>query len=198
MAAGQAGAVGSAEVKNNKLTGKDILERRLGTVPNANHALEADRAAEANHAANADLLGGNGAGAFVPADRLLDARTRAQWVSDGSETGERSEPILSRGPFTLTLSCRYFANRQARVLVTTIAANSGWTRAGEGAVFGPGSGPQQLVQATVPPGGPYYTTNGTPFSLYSSADGTYLTGYLTVFAQDDGHDCRSVLSVIAG
>jgi hypothetical protein len=194
----KAGAVGSAEVKNNKLTGKDILERRLETVPNANHALQADRAAEANHAANADLLGGNAAGAFVQADRLLGARTTAHWVSDGSESGERTEPILTRGPFSLTLSCRYAVNTQARVLVTTTAANSSWTRAGDGAVFGPVSGPQQLVAATVPSGGPYYATNGTPFSLYSSTDGTYLTGYLTVFAQDDGKECRSLLSALVG
>ncbi len=188
-------AVRSGEVKNNALSGKDVVERRLGIVPNAsnaNHALEAD------HAANADLLAGNGVGAFVPADRLIVAKTTAHWVLDGSETGERTESVLEKGPFTIRLRCRYSANTQATVLVTTTAAKSTLTRSGDGVVFGPDSAAQALVETTVIPGGTGMATNGVPFALYSTSDETYLAGHVAVFAQDAGLECRSVLSAISG
>ena len=187
-------AVRSAEVKNNKLTGKDVLESKLGIVPSASRALEAD------HAASADLLGGTGPDAFARADRLVTARATAHWVTGNSEEGE-TVPVLQKGPFTITFNCRYQANTQGRLLVTTTAANSSVTGgAGTGAVLGPSSPAQTLVQATVPGGDPNTdsATAGSAFSLWSPSDGTYLDGHAAVFATDNGQECRALLSGVSG
>jgi len=59
----QKSAVGGKQVKNDSVTGTDVAESTLGTVPsagsadsarNANHADNADHATNANHAATAD------------------------------------------------------------------------------------------------------------------------------------------------
>jgi hypothetical protein len=188
-------AVRSGEVKNNALTGRDVSERTLGVVPNAS------RAANADHAANADLLAGNGPGAFASADRLTVSRAAVQWVSDGTETGARSTPLLTKGPFTITLDCRYAANTQATLLVTTTAARSSVTGgAGTGTVFGPASAAQQLVFAKVPPSDPSSddATAGSPFSLWSPPDGIYMAGQVAVFATDTGNQCRGVVAAVSG
>jgi Chaperone of endosialidase len=59
------GAVNSAKVKNNSLTGSDINVSTLGTVPNAVHAASVDNAAHAASADNADTLDGKHASEFL-------------------------------------------------------------------------------------------------------------------------------------
>ena len=190
-------AVGSVEVKNNKLTGRDIRESKLGVVPNALNALNA---VNAQHAGNADLLGGSGPDAFARADRFVTARATAHWDTSNSETGQ-TVPVLTKGPFTITMNCAYAANTRAHVQVTTTAPKSSLTTSGLAVVFGPGSpgaATQVLVTVTVTPGPDDQATAGTPFSLYSTADGTYLAGHAMVFADDTDQGCRVVLSGISG
>lgn len=54
-------AVTSVKVKDNSITGKDVLESSLGKVPSA---ASADAATNATHAASADTLGGIGPSVF--------------------------------------------------------------------------------------------------------------------------------------
>jgi hypothetical protein len=182
-------AVRSPEVKRNSLTGNDVAEAKLGPVPTA---LTASRALTSG---NADALGGRGADAFASADRLLVARATEHWtVAEEVQT----EPVFSKGPFTVSLNCTYAANTRATLVVTTTAANSSYTSTGSGAVFGPGT-PQAMASATVPPAtGGALVTAGAPFSLYSTSDGTYLAGHVVVTATDIGQECKGVVSAIVG
>ena len=183
-------AVRSGEVRNNSLIGRDIRESRLGTVPSARNAAQAG---------NAALLAGLGPSAFVGADRVVTARATARWNSSDAETGQ-TVPLLNKGPFSLTFNCRYFANTTGTVAVTTTAPNSSYSSSGAGIIFGPASPPQTLVSATVPSADPSgdSATAGTPFSFYSPSDGTYFAGHVSVFATDNGQECRALLSGISG
>lgn len=183
-------AVRSGEVKNNALTGKDVLERRLGVVPSA---LTAQRAL------NADLLGGSGPDAFARSDRVVTARATARWDASNTETGQ-TVPVLNKGPFSITLNCKYAANTAGTVSLTTTAPNSSYTSSGAGNILGPSSPAQTLASATVPAADPNSdsATAGSPFSLYSPSDGTYLAGHVAVFATDTGQECRALLSGISG
>ena len=66
------GAVTGSKVAPNSLTGTEINSATLGTVPNATHAISADRATNAahttnaDHATNADKLAGSPASAYLP------------------------------------------------------------------------------------------------------------------------------------
>ncbi|HEY7119179.1 MAG TPA: hypothetical protein VH475_21495, partial [Tepidisphaeraceae bacterium] len=59
--------ISGTALKNNTLTGKQIKESKLGTVPNATHAGTADSATSATTAANANALGGTAATSFLQA-----------------------------------------------------------------------------------------------------------------------------------
>jgi hypothetical protein len=187
-------AVRSADVKNDKLTGADVREPTLAVVPEAAHAGTSD---SANSAATADTLGGVGPDAFARADRIIVQRGTARWTA----SEEQTKPFMTKGPFTLTLNCRYDANTRATLLVTTTAANSRYTSSGDGVVLGPASPPQQLATVKINPGGPYEAAGGAPFSL-SAPDGTYLAGHVSVSASETAatsvYECGGILSAITG
>jgi len=71
-------AVKSADVKNDSLTGVDILESTLGLVPNANHADNAD---------NATNLGGASAGSYLknPVTRVTTATAPVTGTFSGTD-----------------------------------------------------------------------------------------------------------------
>jgi hypothetical protein len=62
------------KVKDNSVTGKDVLESSLGLVPSASHARTADSANSANSAANSSALGGTPASSFYTKPEV-DAKT---------------------------------------------------------------------------------------------------------------------------
>jgi hypothetical protein len=90
-----ANSVGSGKVIDNSLTGADIKESTLGTVPNATHADSATNATNAGHASSADSAtnaadatnaanagDANALGGFVPA-----AFSRSYSVENGESHG---------------------------------------------------------------------------------------------------------------
>jgi hypothetical protein len=196
------GSVRSAEVKNNKLTGNDVLESTFGVVPNAAHADTADRATradDADRAADADTLGGLGPGAFARADQAVVQRGTVRWTADADSVVEN---FMTRGPFTLTLGCRYNANTEGTLRAKTTAANTSYTSSGDGAILGPTSDHAMVIaHSDATSGGPGIATAGVPFAL-SAPDGRYLVGHAAVVADDTstplGYECRATVWAISG
>ena len=187
-------AVRSVEVKNNKLTGRDIRESKLGIVPSAQ-----PRTLEAHHAGNADLLVGNPADAFARADRVVTARATARWDIDG--IGDRADGAgADQGTVLAHVQLHVRREHEGHRPRDDHGAELELHLVGPGTIFGPASPPQTLVSATVPADDPNgdSATAGSPFSLYSPSDGTYLAGHVAVFATDDGQECRALLSGISG
>ncbi len=103
------GAVTAVKVKNGSLTGAQINASTLGTVPNANHAVSADGAMQAEQAsllqghhasdflganataANSNQLGGQGASSFLGAPVVVRTQTFG-----GFQTGSSDATVATR------------------------------------------------------------------------------------------------------
>jgi hypothetical protein len=94
----KSGAVTGSKVANHSLTGAKIIISTLGAVPLASHASTADRASSAEHAVNADSLGGLAPASFERAGHLVQIAARM------SNT-EPDRAILTAGPFTVSAHC---------------------------------------------------------------------------------------------
>ncbi len=73
------------DVRRNTLTGKEVRESTLGVVPSSLSAGNASTAAAASQAANADLLGGQGPGAFEKSSRIQFGRAPTVPADSASE-----------------------------------------------------------------------------------------------------------------
>src|SRR4051794_13732024 len=92
-------AINGAKVKDGSLTGNDIDESTLGTVPNADHANSADTATNADHATNADTATNadhaNSADTATNADHATSADTATSAANADNLDGQDSSAFLS-------------------------------------------------------------------------------------------------------
>jgi hypothetical protein len=190
----KANAVTSPKIKNDTVTGQDVKEGSLGTVPSATQATRAARATladqavkaqDATHAGNADTAAAvNG---VVP--------SRVFFYSDDTVA---DQVVFNGAGLTITASCDA-PNFNLDLVATTTKANSFFSIVGVA-----DSQPNATLQSDAENGSMQV---GTPIDLllgddgdtlqssftYSNADGTVVTGNL---ASDVGNPTCSVRGVV--
>jgi hypothetical protein len=146
------------DVRNNTLTGAQIDESTLGTVPNA---ATAGQASTANSAGSAASFGGMSAHRVDPFA-----------LSNGG-----SRVVGTFGPFTLTATCTINAANvdTARISITTSQNNSVYIGENEDADFDIADPPIVYVEATVTGTGTPAIDEDGPLAL--GPDGTELFGH---------------------
>ena len=173
---GAANGVDASQLAPDSLTGAQIDESKLGKVPQSGRS---------DTAADARRLGGKGAAAFVPAERVAGGRLRR------ASAGE-TVTVLRKPPFSVAMRCAR-SRGSLNMVVTAKSAQTGSLMAIGGRslqAFGGGTGRDFMTLTT----SRAVWVGGSPFTL-TAPSGASIAGMVSAGVKSFGADCAA--SVVA-
>lgn len=155
-------------LKLKALTGAEVDVAKLGTVPSATHA------------GNADTVGGKGPGDFTPAGTIV---TSNGLVKLTAATPGSTAVVVKRGPFTLSETCTKMSGTTVEHDITISS-----TESGSRAAFGSGGTGALTPVTTMATTGSLSTVTGYGWGGIAPS-GAAVNGELNIVEKGFGADC---------